>query len=132
MEVSNCRSCGRLFNVITNSKICPSCKQKQEDKFQKVKEYLRENPNASINVISLECDVSVKQIKEWVREERLIFAEGSADGVECTQCGKLIRTGKYCDECKSKLANTLRSGINVDPTPVRNKRGSDRDRMRFL
>ena len=42
MEVSNCRSCGRLFNVITNSRICPSCKQKQEDKFQEVKEYLRE------------------------------------------------------------------------------------------
>lgn len=132
MNVSNCKSCGRLFNVISNTRICPDCQRKLEEKFQEVKEYLKENPFANIDVLSKECEVSVKQLKEWVREERLVFAEGSMDGIECEQCGKLIRTGKYCDECKVKITNNLRSGIN---TPVREepkKKERERDRMRFL
>ena len=132
VNVSNCKSCGRLFNVISNTRICPDCQHKLEEKFQEVKEYLKENPFANIDVLSKECDVSVKQIKEWVREERLVFAEGSMDGIECEQCGKLIRTGKYCDECKVKITNNLRQGINapVKAEPVKKER--ERDRMRFL
>lgn len=132
MNVSNCKSCGRLFNVISSTRICPNCQQKLEEKFQEVKKYLSENPFANIDTLSQECDVSVKQLKEWVREERLVFAEGSMDGVECAQCGKLIRTGKYCDECKVKITNNLRSGITapVKKDPV--KKDPEKDRMRFL
>ena len=132
MNVSNCKSCGRLFNVISTSKICPDCQRKLEEKFQEVKEFLKENPFANIDVLSQECEVSVKQIKEWVREERLVFAEGSMDGIECTQCGKLIRTGKYCDECKVKITNNLRSGINAPAKAEPVKKERERDRMRFL
>lgn len=132
MNVSNCKSCGRLFNVISNTRICPDCQRKLEEKFQEVKEYLKENPFANIDVLSKECDVSVKQIKEWVREERLVFAEGSMDGIECEQCGKLIRTGKYCDECKVKITNNLRQGINAPTKAEPVKKERERDRMRFL
>ena len=132
VNVSNCKSCGRLFNVISNTRICPDCQRKLEEKFQEVKEYLKENPFANIDVLSKECDVSVKQIKEWVREERLVFAEGSMDGIECEQCGKLIRTGKYCDECKVKITNNLRQGINAPTKAEPVKKERERDRMRFL
>ena len=132
MNVSNCKSCGRLFNVISASKICPECQHKLEEKFQEVKEYLNQNPFANIDVLSQECEVSVKQIKEWVREERLVFAEGSMDGIECTQCGKLIRTGKYCDECKNKIANNLRSAIDTPVQQEVKKKTAEKDRMRFL
>lgn len=132
MNVSNCKSCGRLFNVISNTRICPDCQRKLEEKFQEVKEYLKENPFANIDVLSKECEVSVKQIKEWVREERLVFAEGSMDGIECEQCGKLIRTGKYCDECKVKITNNLRQGINAPTKAEPVKKERERDRMRFL
>ena len=40
MNVTNCRSCGRLFNVLSNERICPECRKKLEDKFQAVKKYL--------------------------------------------------------------------------------------------
>lgn len=132
MEVTNCRSCGRLFNVIVNRRICPDCQRKLEDKFQEVKKYLYENPNANINTLAQECEVSIKQLKEWVKEERLVFAEGSMDGVQCEQCGALIRTGRYCDECKFKIGNTLRSALNQPSFPVETKKDRDRDRMRFL
>ncbi len=132
MDVRNCRSCGRLFNVMSNPRICPECVQKIEDKFQEVKAYLRDNPYANMDELSRECEVSVKQIKEWVRDERLVFGEDSVEGVECEQCGKLIRTGKYCDECKLKIANNLRSAIHTPTKAEPQKKDRDRDRMRFL
>lgn len=87
---------------------------------------------SNIEVLSQECEVSVKQIKQWVREERLVFAEGSMEGIECEQCGKMIRTGRYCDECRVKITNNLRSGINVPVNEGPKKKERERDRMRFL
>lgn len=132
MNVSNCKSCGRLFNVLVNEKICPACKQALEDDFQRVKKYLEENPNASVEEVSRENDVTVKQIKQWVREERLVFSEGSIEGVECENCGTLIRTGRFCEECKLKMKNNLMSALDKPKTPEIKKTEKDRDRMRFL
>lgn len=132
MNVTNCRSCGRLFNVLGREKICPNCKQELEDKFQEVKKYLNENPNASMEQVSRDNEVSVKQIKQWVREERLTFAEGSLDGIECEQCGALIRTGRFCDSCKAHIQNNLMSAIDKPKAVERKKPTHEKDRMRFL
>ena len=132
MNVSNCKSCGRLFNVLVNEKICPACKQALEDDFQQVKKYLEENPNASVEEVSRENDVTVKQIKQWVREERLVFSEGSIEGVECENCRTMIRTGRFCEECKMKMKNNLMSALDKPKTPEIKKTERERDRMRFL
>ena len=42
MDVQNCRECGRLFNYLGGQRLCPGCKAKLEDKFQKVKTYYDE------------------------------------------------------------------------------------------
>ncbi len=133
MDVTNCRGCGRLFNVLNNEKICPECRKKLEDKFQEVKKYIEENPHSTMEVVSRELDVSVKQIRQWVREERLILSDASEAGITCENCGKMIRSGRYCEECKNKLAMTLRSAYAPDFDPNKNKRMErDRERMRFL
>ena len=132
MEVSNCRTCGRLFNVLSRERICPDCQKKLDEKFQEVKEFLRENPNSSVDVVAQANDVSTKQIRQWVREERLIFAEGSAEGIECEQCGKMIRTGRYCDSCKASISNNLRSALDRPKAVDNRKPVRDGDKMRFL
>ena len=132
MDISNCRGCGRLFNVINNTRLCPQCVQALEDKFQQVKEYLREKPNSSIDAVAQDNNVSVKQIRQWVREERLTFSEESLVGIECEQCGTQIRTGRYCDSCKMKISNNLMSALDHHATPTVTKPTHDRDRMRFL
>ncbi len=133
MNVSNCRTCGRLFNALADEEICPACRRALDDKFQEVKEYLGEHTNASVEEVSRENDVSVKQIKQWVREERLTFAEGSVDGIACEKCGKLIRTGRFCDACKSKVASNLMSAY-AKPAPVEREpdKRDTKNRMRFL
>lgn len=114
MDVINCKNCGRLFNRLSRERLCPACRQLEEDKFQEVKSYLRENPNASVDEVSRENDVSVKQIKQWVREERLAFTDGSIEGLACESCGKMILTGRFCDDCKANMVNHLNDAFK-DP-----------------
>ena len=117
---------------MNNSRLCPQCVANLENKFQEVKQFLEENPNSSINQVSEANNVSIKQIKQWVREERLTFAEGSVGGIECEQCGTLIRTGRFCDSCKFKMANNLASALDKPKVNMPKKPTHDRDRMRFL
>ena len=107
MDVQNCRECGRLFNYLGGQRLCPGCKAKLEDKFQEVKKYIYDNKDASISEVAEANDVSIQQIKQWVREERLSFSEDSAVGIECELCGCMIHTGRFCDACKKQLATNL-------------------------
>lgn len=130
MDVRSCKNCGKLFNYLQGPAICPTCKKKMEMKFIEVREYIRENEYATIPEIAEHNDVSVKQIKQWIREERLIFREGSPVGIECENCGRMIRTGRFCEGCKSDMVNTLNKLKAPSPMPVHKQK--DKDRMRFL
>lgn len=134
MEVRNCKNCGRLYNVMGREKLCPACMAKLEDKFQEVKKYLEENPNSSVEDVSRENDVSTKQIRQWVREERLMLSSGVVDGIVCENCGKPINTGRFCEKCKADLSNSLSNALDkpqftVASSPERDRNG---DKMRFL
>ena len=131
MDVINCKGCGRLFNSLSRVRLCPNCQSKLEEKFQEVKKHINENPGSTIDMVSKECDVSAKQIKQWIREERLTFSEESMQGIECEQCGAMIRSGRFCDACKTKLQNELRSATYM-PSHDEKKSSRDKDRMRFL
>ena len=74
----------------------------------------------------------IKQIKEWIRDERLAFREGSGCGITCEQCGTMILTGRYCEQCRTKIHNNLSSAIDRKPLDAPKKKERDRDRMRFL
>ena len=133
MEVKSCRNCRRLFNYIAGPRLCADCKEEVEKKFQEVKKYIEEHKNATINVVAEEMEVSIQQINQWIREERLSFSEDSAVMINCEKCGAKIRTGRYCDMCKSALTRELgavykRDLENVSHAPKKN----DEDKMRFL
>lgn len=132
MDVRSCRSCGRLFNYLQGAPICPACKKRLEEKFIEVRDYVRENETASIKQISEDNDVSVKQIKQWVREERLVFTESSPVGIECENCGAMIRTGRFCNKCKNNMASTLKQMYEMPPAAPKAKEDKGKDKMRFL
>ena len=135
MEIVTCKSCGKLFNYISGQRICPACARKLEDKFLEVKKFVRENPDIDIADLSTEMDVSVRQIKQWVREERLKFSDDSPIGLPCEGCGATIKTGRFCEKCKVELATGFRhaSGADQKKQPESKPRRSSKDnRMRFL
>ena len=133
MEVKNCKSCGRLFNYIGGGpKICQSCQKELEEKFQEVKAFLKKNPKAPLAIVTEETGVTEKQIKQWIREERLTISDDSPIGIECEGCGTMIKSGKYCPQCASKVQKNLMDGLDK-PKPVeRKKPQKEKERMRFL
>lgn len=133
MEVKSCRGCGKLYNSLgSTTPVCPACMKRLEDKFIIVKEYIYDNPKADIQSVSTETEVSIRQIKQWVREERLSFSEDSPVGIECENCGANILTGRFCNSCKSRLANTLNNSIKKPQSPQAMKQKKDPAKMRFL
>ncbi len=133
MEVKNCKQCGRLFNYISGPFMCPACKSALEDKFNQVKEYVRDNPGATLQMVSDENEVTVQQIRQWIREERLEFSSDSPVGIECECCGVSIRTGRFCDACKNRMHGDFSKAIAKPQAaePAKIKR-DEKNAMRFL
>ena len=132
MEVRNCKGCGRLFNYIGGAPLCAQCQKELEEKFQAVKDYLRENPHVTVAEVSEAMDVSTKQIKQWIREERLTLSNPGSDGIVCEQCGAPICTGRFCEKCKANMVNTFSGALAKPKEPEVKKRERDGNRMRFL
>lgn len=134
MDVRNCRQCGRLYNYIGGSyrNICPDCIAALEEKFAEVKQYIEDHRTAMINEVSNECDVSVRQIEQWVREERLCFADDSPIGLDCEVCGRTIKTGRFCDSCKNSMINQFGSMYPQADNTYKKRRADASARMRFL
>ena len=113
MRISNCKGCGRIFNVLSDEQYCPNCQKKM--------------------TVAKETDTSMKQINRWIREERLSFSPDSSYGIPCENCGRMIRTGRFCDECKTKLTNTLRSALDTPKSQDRQLwQQDDKNRMRYI
>ena len=136
MQVRNCRKCGRLFNYVTGPGICPACLQAVEDKFQEVKKYIQQHGKADMKEICQECEVDTAQIQQWIRQERLQFSDDSPIKVSCEMCGKMISGGRFCAECKDKMARQLNSAMGLSgvmtETPDEVKKVRSSSRMRFL
>lgn len=135
MNVRNCRSCGKIFNYVVGPFICPRCREKQEEKFQQVKEYVRDNRGADIIEVSEACDVDPNQIRQWIREDRLQFADDSPIRLPCEKCGAMIQSGRFCDKCNAELIGGFNKAFKKDVrsvTIVAHKKQSEKDRMRFL
>jgi methionyl-tRNA synthetase len=103
-DVRNCLWCGKIFNYVSGPVICPACRKKDEEDFKKIKQYLYDYPRASISQISSNLEISVKRIKEYLRQGRLeIINNDNNIYLECQICGKPIKSGKYCEDCERKL-----------------------------
>lgn len=129
MELMNCRNCKKLFNYISGEKICPKCREILEEKYQEVKNYINENPGVPATTVAEDCDVSLKQIKKWVREERLTFADDSLIGLECERCGRQIHSGRFCKDCAGGLADAMTDAYRVQYT---GRKKPAAGKMRFL
>ena len=133
MEVRNCKGCGKLFNYLSGPPLCPSCAKALDLKFEEVKSYVYDHPRCDMQEVSDEMEVSISQIKQWIRDERLSFAEDSMIGIDCEGCGVTIKTGRFCKACKDKLTNGLSNLYKQPERPVqRQKDPKENPRMRYL
>lgn len=111
-DVRNCRRCNRVFNYLSGPPICQECKRQDEVNFKRVKEYLYDNPGASIIEVSKELEISVQQIKMYLKEGRLEIVGSDGNMIlECERCGKSITTGRLCDSCSREFTNDIKSTV---------------------
>ena len=76
----------------------------------------------------------IRQIQQWIREERLEFTADSPVKIPCENCGEMIRSGKYCEKCKREMTNNL-SSVMEKPKAVHaepKKTQPSGNKMRFL
>lgn len=134
MDVRNCRKCGKVFNYISGLPICQACREKEEQQFQEVKKFVQDCKEAGINEIVETCGVSHAQVNNWIRQERLVFADDSPIGINCENCGTMIKTGRFCDKCKADLARGINNVIKpkTAEAPAAKKTEKENPRMRYL
>lgn len=113
MDVRNCIRCGKMFRSVGGRRLCPDCVKAEMEEFHAVKEYLREHPHANILDVSQATGVSVKKLRDYIREGRLVLAEGADWGIKCENCGAPVKTGRFCPECAEELEKEFkREGVS--------------------
>ncbi len=126
MNIKNCVKCGKVY-VYDNYKLCRNCRKLEEEDFQKVKQYIYDNPGATMQEISSETGVSIQRIMKYLREGRLQLREENYNLIlDCERCGKAIRTGRYCDRCTDEIHKEFK-GINSTKNERFQK--SDKEKM---
>ncbi|MFZ5968981.1 MAG: TIGR03826 family flagellar region protein [Bacillota bacterium] len=127
-DIRNCKECGKIFSYEGFSRVCPRCRQKDEDAFRIVKEYVYDHPRATITEVAEETGVDEDKILRYLREGKLeIVGDGSTLVLGCERCGKGITTGRFCDACAREMEVEFKKGLNQSAAPKSTK--TDKDKM---
>ncbi len=134
-DIRNCRSCGKIFNYIGGAPICQACREKDEEDFKRVKDYLYDNPKASVTQVSVDLDISVEKIRRYLKDGRLEIANDEGNLIlECEKCGRSIKTGRFCQDCERTLTSGLRDVASQFRSEIESQRSSRSNAfaMRYL
>jgi flagellar operon protein TIGR03826 len=123
MDIRNCKRCGNIYHY-NGSSVCNECAQKEQEDFDKVRDYLFEHPNSPASEINHVTGVDIKVISRFLKEGRLKM-EGQNDGlISCEKCGTVIQSGRFCESCLQEMQAELKkaikpaSSVSVNPGTV--------------
>ncbi len=112
MALANCIKCKKVFNRVS-SPICDDCHKKEEETYEKVYEYLKENPDLTVSELAEGTGVSEKKIFKYFREGRFQEITGDRAVLECEKCGKPVTTGRYCQDCKIAMSKNINESFGT-------------------
>lgn len=126
-QLDNCPRCGKLFLKAFRD-ICPDCYKEEQQNFEKVYRFVRkqENRQASMQDIIEGTGVSEDDISRFIREGRLRVSNMPNLGYKCESCGKTIKSGTICDDCKQQLAKELQKAEEIAAIKERQRQESNR------
>src|SRR5699024_5514894 len=83
----------------------PKCYRMEEEAFQEVYNFLREQKNrsASLQEISEATKIDEKLIIKFLKQNRLRASDFPKLKYPCESCGKLISEQRYCSECSKEF-----------------------------
>ncbi len=124
MALQNCIKCGKLIGE-TPSGYCESCKTTDPtySNLHKVKDYLYDNPNSTLIVVSEATGVSVNEISRFIRDGAIVEVSlVSAIKKDNCSCGKPLEgKERICKDCKrenEKAAERAMKSLakNIEPS----------------
>lgn len=101
MQLIKCKWCGRSFQSYGYN-FCPKCVQELDEQYKPVRDYLYDNPNATIDEVMEATGIAQRVILYYLRDGRLQMANSSGL-LRCEQCGAAINTGRLCETCTGKV-----------------------------
>lgn len=107
-ELANCSRCGKVY-VKTIRDVCHDCYKYEEEAFQKVYTFLREQRNREATMVEIVDQTGVEEelISKFVREGRLRPSEFPKLTYPCERCHSPIQSGRYCKSCMDELKKDL-------------------------
>ncbi|HEY9766824.1 MAG TPA: hypothetical protein V6C82_10675 [Chroococcales cyanobacterium] len=106
MSIANCPRCNKVFRKSAGVTICQACLDAEEEDFQKVYSFLKENISATLAEIQFATQVEEKLILKFLQDGRLA-GSGSKLSPNCQGCGAAISTGRFCLSCLQKKRDQL-------------------------
>lgn len=104
-KLISCRVCGVIM-VKLGRDICSKCFQKEEELFQRVKNFLRANPGITVKEVAQAMNCPEKHIEYFITSGRLERV-GVKIAHPCQICQKTIVEGLICPECKRNLKDQV-------------------------
>ncbi len=133
MDIKSCLKCGKLFAYDGKHKICDVCRKSEEDDYQKVKDYLWENPKSTITKVHEETGVEKEKILKFIKDDRLIADGIDAENLlECERCGIPIMSGRYCVSCQQELIDGFGSGLSKNKKKKEDEKKKDAEDRMFI
>ncbi len=130
MNIRNCPKCKKAFAFVS-SPICPTCEKEENESFERLVEYLKENEGKTIEEVSEATGVSTKKIFKYLKEGRIEATGNFKGSLKCEKCGVDINVGKYCESCALAVEDTI-NGMFNKPSILNAKRGGPKMHSRRL
>ena len=121
-KLSYCEKCGKLFSSAHGETLCPTCNAEYQAAQSKIREYLRENPKATLMdaaaVTGVDSD-SMKRISQEVVSAKFNAQRAKANvDHPCAMCGTPIKSGTYCPACTAELQKKAQQVAAANASPV--------------
>lgn len=103
-----CTECGGImvFQGV-GEYCCEDCGRVAYDDYGKVRRFLEENPGANAVEVEQGTGVTQRAIRQMLRESRLQVSDSSQAFLHCELCGEVIRSGRFCAKCESRVHKNL-------------------------
>ncbi|NLW16555.1 MAG: hypothetical protein GX033_02720 [Firmicutes bacterium] len=106
LNVDNCPRCGRIY-ARNLRKLCPDCIKEEEEQYQVVYRYLRDNPKSTVQQVSANTGVPEERILSFLRQDRLMVSEWTQLTYPCERCGAEIKRGRFCQSCTKEMQKSF-------------------------
>ncbi|MEW9121824.1 MAG: hypothetical protein AB2421_03855 [Thermotaleaceae bacterium] len=108
-QVRTCKKCKKTISDKSLYDYCPTCFQRIEDVFNRIRDYLEAFPGATAFEMEQELNIPYHVINNFVRDGRLIEIPNDYIHIQCKGCGCLLLSAhyKYCPTCRKKLEEEI-------------------------